>query len=185
MDPFTLSWMVWLVIWLAAWLWSKRSRRRESFSTGAWHTLAFVVAFVLISAHHLTPGMLLYPVVPYLRPFYAIGLFLTVAGLVFSVWARLYLGSNWSASVQVKEQHQLVRSGPYHFVRHPIYTGILAAFLGTALAQDQWRSVLAFVVLVAGVIYKLRLEERFMTETFGETYRDYRRHVRALVPFVY
>lgn len=184
MDPFTLSWMIWLVVWLLAWVWSKRSRRRESFGTGVWHTLAFVAAFVLISAHDLRLGMLYHPLMPYVRPFYGIGLFLTVAGLAFSVWARFFLGSNWSASVQVKDRHELVRSGPYRFVRHPIYTGILIAFLGTALAQDQWRSALAFVLLLAGIVYKLRLEERWMIETFGDAYRDYRKRTRALIPFV-
>lgn len=185
MDPFTLAWMAWLLIWLAAWLWSKRSRRRERLGTGVWHTLAFVAAFTLVSAHHLRPAMFYRTIVPYLHPFYGIGLALTVAGLAFSVWARFQLGSNWSASVQVKEQHQLVRRGPYRFVRHPIYTGILVAFVGTALAQDRWRSLLAVVVMLAGLLYKLRLEERWMTETFGDAYRDYRRHTKALVPFVY
>jgi len=185
MNPFDLAWLVWLLIWIAAWAWSKRAQRREGFASGIWHVLPFMAAVVLISADRLPWSVLYEPVVAYQRAFYTIGLALTVAGLAFSVWARFFLGSNWSAAVQVKTDHQLVRSGPYRFVRHPIYTGILVAFAGTALAQDQWRSVLAVVLLVAGLVYKLRVEERWMTETFGAAYCDYRRHTRALIPFVY
>lgn len=185
MDPMSLAWVVWLLVWMAAWVWSKRARRRETFATGVWHSLAFMVAVVLIMGHPPRPAWLDDPVVPHLDAFQAIGLVMTVAGLAFSLWARFYLGSNWSAAVHVKADHQLVRSGPYRFVRHPIYTGILVAFVGTALAQDRWRSLLAVVVMLAGLLYKLRLEERWMTETFGDAYRDYRRHTKALVPFVY
>lgn len=185
MDPITLAWIVWILVWLVAWAWSKPARRHEGWSTNLWHTLAFMLAVMLISGFDLGLPALRQPVVPYLHAFQAIGLALTVAGLAFSVWARFFLGGNWSAEVQVKADHQLVRSGPYRFVRHPIYTGILFAFLGTALAQDQWRSALALVLMLAGLVYKLRVEERWMTETFGEAYRDYRRHTRALIPFVY
>lgn len=185
MDPITLAWLAWLLIWIAAWAWSKRAARREAFASGIWHALPFMAAVVLITVSFRRMTWLQHTVVAYQPAFYSVGLALTVAGLAFSVWARFLLGSNWSAAVQVKTDHQLVRSGPYRFVRHPIYTGILFAFLGTALAQDQWRSALALVLMLAGLEYKRRVEERWMTETFGEAYRDYRRHTRALIPFVY
>lgn len=185
MDPITLAWLVWLLIWIAAWAWSKRARRRERFATGILHTLPFMAAVVLIVGEFPRVAWLQHQVLAYQRAFYQIGLALTVAGLAFAVLARFFLGSNWSAAVQVKDGHQLVRNGPYRFVRHPIYTGVLVAFLGTVLAQDQWRSLLAFALMLAGLVYKLRMEERFMTETFGDAYREYRRHTKALLPFVY
>jgi protein-S-isoprenylcysteine O-methyltransferase Ste14 len=95
----------------------------------------------------------------------------------------VFLGRNWSATVTVKDQHELIRRGPYRFVRHPIYTGMLLAFLGTAIAQDQWRSLLAFVLVWLALWRKWRLEERFMQETFGEQYAAYRREVPAVVPW--
>lgn len=98
------------------------------------------------------------------------------------VWARVHLGTNWNGSVQVKADHQLVRSGPCRWVRHPIRTGLLTAFLGSGLSLDQRRAVLAFVIVLAGFWYKLRLDERWMIETFGDTYLDYRKHSRALIP---
>jgi protein-S-isoprenylcysteine O-methyltransferase Ste14 len=111
-------------------------------------------------------------------------LLLAVAGIAFTVWARLHLGANWSSEVSVKQDHELVQSGPYAIVRHPIYTGLALAFLGTAIAIGEWRAVIAFVVAVASFWYKLSIEERVMRETFGAAYDDYARKVRALVPFL-
>ena len=121
-------------------------------------------------------------VLPYRAAFYWVGLALTFAGLAFTVWARLRLGTNWSGSVQAKPAHALVRTGPYRWVRHPIYTGMLAALLSNAIALDQWPGLLAFGIVLAGFVYKLRLEERWMIETFGDAYVEYRKHSKALIP---
>ena len=113
-----------------------------------------------------------------------IGTAITAAALSFSAWARMHLGRNWSATVTVKQDHELIRTGPYAIVRHPIYTGVLFGFIGTALAIGQWRGVLAVVIVFVAFWRKLRLEERWMSETFGEEYRRYRARTRALVPFL-
>lgn len=112
------------------------------------------------------------------------GAALTAAGLLFSIWARVHLGSNWSQAVAVKQDHQLIVSGPYAFVRHPIYTGLLTAFLGSAIARDRWRGLLAVVIVAAMLWRKLCLEEVWMQERFGDSYRKYRQRVARLVPFV-
>ena len=108
----------------------------------------------------------------------------TALGLGLSVWARVHIGGNWSAIVTIKRDHALVRDGPYRYVRHPIYTGILLAFVGSALARDEWRGVLATAIAFAALWRKLRLEELWLTEVFGDEYRRYRNEVRALIPFV-
>lgn len=184
MNPFELAWSIWLGIWFVLWAWSKRSRRREKAGTLLLHALPIALAVYLFEGRHL-PVPLYAQVVPYRHALYGAGLALTIAGLAFSVWARLYLGTNWSASVQIKTDHQLVRSGPYRFVRHPIYTGILTGFFGSALALDQWRGLFAFLIVLIALVYKLRLEERWMAETFGDAYADYRRHTGALVPYLF
>jgi len=113
-----------------------------------------------------------------------IGSGVTATGLLFSVWARRHLGSNWSQAVTVKEGHELITSGPYAIVRHPIYTGLLLAFLGSAIARGEWRGLLA-VALVFGVLWrKLKLEEKWMRVQFGESYETYARRVAALLPHV-
>ncbi|MGA7295933.1 MAG: isoprenylcysteine carboxylmethyltransferase family protein [Rhodanobacteraceae bacterium] len=183
MNSFKLAWIIWLLIWVAISFWSKRTRRHEPLLSRAMHMLPLIIAAYLLAMPNAA-GLLGEPVMPRLVWFHSAGLVLTWGGLAFSVWARLYLGSNWSASVQVKQDHELVRSGPYRYVRHPIYTGMLTGFLGCALALDQWRGLLALAIVLAGFIYKLRLEERWMLETFGEAYADYRRHSHALIPFV-
>ena len=112
------------------------------------------------------------------------GVLLVAAGLGFSVWARIHLGRNWSAEVVVKQDHALIRSGPYRCVRHPIYSGMLLAFLGMALAFGEWRALLALALVFASLARKSRIEEGFMRETFPE-YTEYQRETRALIPFVY
>lgn len=184
MNPFFTAWVVWLLIWALIGSWSKRAQRRESRLSWMLHMLPLAIGAWLLAASHVNSALDA-PIYPRYPAFCWIGLVLTWGGLAFSVWARLYLGSNWSASVQIKQEHELVRTGPYRFVRHPIYTGMLTAFLGSALALDQWRGLLALLIVLAGIVYKLRLEERWMVETFGDAYRDYRAHSSALLPFVY
>jgi protein-S-isoprenylcysteine O-methyltransferase Ste14 len=113
------------------------------------------------------------------------GLALTAAGCAFAIWARLLLGGNWSASVTVKQDHQLMRRGPYAIVRHPIYSGFLLGLAGTALALGEWRGIAGLALAFIGWLTKSRTEEAFMTAQFGAGYTEYQRRVKALVPFVY
>jgi protein-S-isoprenylcysteine O-methyltransferase Ste14 len=112
------------------------------------------------------------------------GAAVAVAGFLFTVWAREHLGRNWSGIVTVKQDHELVVTGPYALVRHPIYTGLLLAFAGTALARSEWRGVSAVVIASLALWRKLTLEERWMQEQFAQQYRAYKHRVAALVPFV-
>ncbi len=84
----------------------------------------------------------------------------------------------------MKENHELVREGPYRWIRHPIYTGILLGFVGSAIARDEWRGVLAVVIAGAALWRKLRMEERWMLGLFGEQYEQYRRDTWALIPYL-
>jgi protein-S-isoprenylcysteine O-methyltransferase Ste14 len=108
-----------------------------------------------------------------------------VAGLLFAIWAREHLGRNWSRSVTIKQAHELITTGPYGVVRHPIYTGILAGFLGTAIALSQVRGLVAFVFIFVILCVKLRMEEQWMRSQFGETYATYAHRTAVLVPYVF
>jgi protein-S-isoprenylcysteine O-methyltransferase Ste14 len=114
----------------------------------------------------------------------AIGLLLFAVGLCFAVWARIHIGRNWGAPMTQKDEPELVTSGPYHLVRHPIYSGILVAGFGTATALS-WVWLIA--VLLAGLyfVYSATVEERFMTEQFPDAYPAYKRSTKMLVPFIF
>jgi protein-S-isoprenylcysteine O-methyltransferase Ste14 len=112
------------------------------------------------------------------------GVVLFALGLGFAIWARVHIGRNWGAPMTQKDEPELVTSGPYHLVRHPIYSGILVAGFGTALALS-WSWMIA--VALAGVyfLYSATVEERNMTEQFPETYREYKRSTKMLLPFIF
>ncbi len=107
---------------------------------------------------------------------------LTAAGIAFAIWARFYLGQNWSSAVSIKVGHQLIRTGPYCWVRHPIYSGILLALVGTALARVKPVGVLAIALFWLGFWIKSRMEERFRCKTFGQEYEEYSRTTGVLPP---
>jgi protein-S-isoprenylcysteine O-methyltransferase Ste14 len=113
-----------------------------------------------------------------------IGLGLTLTGIAFTIWARVTLGRNWSGIVEVKQNHELVRRGPYIIVRHPIYSGALLAMLGTAIAFGEWRGYLGFAIALFTWKAKSLTEERFMGQQFGEAYARYKAEVKALIPGV-
>ena len=108
-----------------------------------------------------------------------------VAGLLFAVWAREHLGRNWSRSVTIKQNHELITTGPYAAIRHPIYTGILAGFLGTAIALSEVRGFIALVLIFLILWVKLHMEEQWMRSQFGETYVTYAHQTVALVPYLF
>lgn len=110
------------------------------------------------------------------------GICFVALGLGVSVLARVWLGGNWSGTVTLNQVHELIRTGPYRFVRHPIYTGLLLAVLGSAIAENEWRGLLGFAVIVLAFVHKLGIEERFLTQQFGDSYTRYRQEVPALIP---
>jgi protein-S-isoprenylcysteine O-methyltransferase Ste14 len=177
-------WLVWLIYWFVASGSSKPAQWIETRASRAAHVVPLVIAAALVGLPQFVPHVLHGRLLPWSPARSWAGVAVLAAGLAFSVWARLHIGRNWSGMVTVKEGHELVRTGPYRYVRHPIYTGIILGFLGTTIAIAQWRSLIALVLAVASLVRKLRLEERRMSETFPE-YEAYRRETAALFPFIY
>ena len=114
----------------------------------------------------------------------ALGIAVCVCGLGFAVWARLHLGRNWGQPMTLKEGHELVTSGPYGYVRHPIYTGILAALAGSAVVTGALPLV-ALVLIGTYFVISARAEEKIMAQQFPEQYPGYKKKTKALVPFVW
>lgn len=181
-----LLWITWLVYWGRSAADVKPAARHESKWSRASYIIPIVIASILLSIPAIAGGGFLFSrFLPKGIDAFWPGVILIAAGLGFSVWARRHLGRNWSGTVQVKQDHQLICHGPYRLVRHPIYTGILVAFLGTAVEVGTWGGILAVLIAVGSFWRKLTLEENFMRETFGSAYEEYRARTAALIPYLF
>ena len=178
-----LLWFAWAVYWMVSSIRIKAAVRRESTASRLAHVVPLVVGGVLIGWRDMPWRALNLRLWPHSLLAWGIGLALLVAGLAFAVWARVHLGRNWSGSVTVKEGHELIRSGPYACVRHPIYTGLITAVLGTAIISGTLRAALGLVIITVSLLRKLRTEEAFMRDTFPGEYQRYCAQVPALLPF--
>ncbi len=182
---FPAMWLAWAAYWWALSRSVKATARREPVFSRLLHIVPLVLAVVLLWRPGFAIPVLGERFMPLaLWPFWT-GAALTLAGLLFAVWARVHIGRNWSGIVTVKEGHELITSGPYRFVRHPIYTGLLLAVAGSALARGDWSAVLAFALVFLALWRKLKIEERWMREHFGDLYQTYIQRAAALIPFVF
>lgn len=170
------------VLWLAFWAYWGFSALGAKHGTRSWRgmplravlAIALILLFTLVNPGSLEVHGTLLPV---------IGIALVVAGFAFAVWARVHIGRNWGMPMTIKDEPELVTSGPYRLVRHPIYTGILTAIVGTALAVNL---VALAVAVVAGVffIYSATVEEKNLVAIFPRAYQAYRARTKMLIPFV-
>ena len=178
-------WLCWGMYWWILSRTAKATARKESLSSRVTYILPLALAVYLLMARDIPIEILRHRFFPRAPWTFALGSTLTAAGVLFTVWARRHIGTNWSATVTIKEGHELVTTGPYAIVRHPIYAGLLLALVGTALAIAEWRAILAIALALVSFVRKLRLEERWMRQQFGESYRVYCQRTDALVPFVW
>ncbi|WP_322048843.1 isoprenylcysteine carboxylmethyltransferase family protein [Paraburkholderia sp. J67] len=179
-----VPWLLWLAYWIATAQAVKTTARKEARGTRTWQSIPLIAggAFVILPDPTLAS---LLPDWSQLGVAQWAGFAIVLAGLLFSVWARVHLGTNWSVSVTLKEGHELIRSGPYALVRHPIYTGCLLALVGSAVIGGTWRGVLGVALIFASLAFKVRVEESWLTGHFGDAYARYRREVAALIPGIY
>jgi protein-S-isoprenylcysteine O-methyltransferase Ste14 len=177
-------WLGWILYWIIAAGNVKETRWHEPRHERIRHSLPFLIAFGLIIVPGWRLGVLGYRFLPDTSILPLIGTAIVALALGFACWARVHLGRNWSGTITLKEDHALITTGPYAFVRHPIYTGILFGFVGTALAIGEWRGLLAIVSILIGIEVRCSAEERKMRETFPN-YDDYVRRTKRLVPFIY
>jgi len=178
----TALWIAWMVYWFLSALGARRNERGESLGQRLRTTVVLAVGTYLIFAPVAPLGPLNRRFVAEFLAIRAVALGMVVAGLAITVWARRHLGQFWSARVMLKEGHELIQSGPYARVRHPIYSGIFLAMLGTALFVGQWRALLGAAVFFAGHSLKARQEESLLAGQFGAAYEEYRERTGSLLP---
>jgi protein-S-isoprenylcysteine O-methyltransferase Ste14 len=177
------AWVLLCVVWIPGYFMMKRTLRTPVIRTQMVTTAVIVLSFCLLFTPKLSGihGSGATPISVALAIF---GDILCITSILFAIWARLTLGRNWSGVVAtVKDDHELVQSGPYAFVRHPIYTGFLFAMVGTALATGTIASYLAPMVGLVGFLLRIRIEEALMTAQFPNAYPEYKLRTKSLIPF--
>jgi len=177
-----VGWLSFWIYWLAAA--TRVKGTRPDASETRWQLqLGLRVVIVLVILILLRLRIFRVRAIPHAPALLAIGLLLFVAGLALAVWARLHIGRNWGLPMSEKADPELITNGPYHLIRHPIYSGLILAMLGTALAISLYWLIVA--PIVGGYfIYSARTEERYMTELFPDAYPAYKSHTKMLIPFL-
>jgi protein-S-isoprenylcysteine O-methyltransferase Ste14 len=178
------AWILFAGVWLVSAFFTKRAARPATVRDIATQRILLGGVYVLLFLGKLRLGVLDEPFLPASTLTALAGLALTVLGIAGAFWARFHLGRNWSSDPSVKQGHELIETGPYGVVRHPIYSGMLLAFLGTAIAHVELRGLVAVAVGLTAFFLKARVEERLMIGEFGAAYRDYMRRVKMLIPSV-
>jgi len=182
---FPVMWLAYIVYWRMMADDVKGDERREQGGSRLLRLLLMIVVLVLLGVQRIQLGVLDRRFLADSMRWYWIGAVVTACGLLFSICGRHALGRNWSRAVTIKQDHELITRGPYKLVRHPIYTGLLTALLGSALALGEWRGLVAVALAFVILLRKLRLEEQWMRTQFGEPYEQYSARVRALVPYIF
>ncbi len=181
-SPMWISGALWAwfeIYWTIKARGAAASKSAEPPKSRAVHTRLFMAAILLYFLG--VPG-LNGTVITGVRWLVAIGAAVQAGGLWFAIWSRKTLGKHWSGELTVKEGHEIVKTGPYRFIRHPIYTGILGMGLGTAVTSNSWHAFLGFAVMSFAYGRKIRMEERWLVDAFGAPYADYKKSTWALVP---
>ena len=175
-------WAVFVVYWFIASFFVRPTSRRDSSGVRLVQIVLLAPAIVLLSNPATRLGFLGRH---FVRPTVftaAVGFLLTACGIGIAIWARYHIGRYWSSNVTLKTHHKLIQTGPYAAIRHPIYSGLLLAFLGTALAIGEWRGLLAVVLILISHSWKARREEELLKSLFGREYEDYRKRTGFIFP---
>ncbi len=178
------SWILLLFVWFYTGRNTKITVRKEKLSSRILYLSLVFCSFGLVYYHGLTVGFLGLRFLPSTPLVSSIGLLVNAAGILFAVFARIKLGGNWSATVTLKQDHELIQSGPYSITRHPIYTGFLFGHAGAVIVLGEIRGLIGWVLLLLAMSIKAGKEEEFMRSRFPQ-YEEYRKKVRKFIPFVY
>ena len=175
-----IIWLIFIAVWFVGILTAKRTLRRGWI--GIWWRVAIIASVILALHYHLLDGRSYLSGVVQSPALNILGLMLTAAGVALAIWARFYLGRNWGMPLAIKESPELVTTGPYAYIRNPIYTGVLMALLGSSFIIWWWAVIFVWSALY--FIYAARGEEKIMLREFPDTYPAYKARTKMLVPFI-
>jgi len=177
-----VPWIVFVLYWIVSAIRTRDTLQTESFASRYAILLIEAAGFVLLFRHSAGIGFLGNRVMHRTLASAIVGSILTWMGIGLAIWARYHLAEYWSARITIKEDHQLIRTGPYTRLRHPIYSGIVLAAIGSAVVIDQWRCVLGVCLVLMGYCIKARKEETMLTQQFGDAFREHQKHAGFLIP---
>jgi protein-S-isoprenylcysteine O-methyltransferase Ste14 len=179
------SWIVVGLVWLPGYFFTKRTAERPDRARQLGAHLFLIVGAALVFYSSKLGPVLSARITPKASVFEQIGLALDLIGILFTIWARLTLGRNWSNVMTLKENHELVQTGPYSIVRHPIYVGLLLGALGTAMTMGALAAYLGVILLLIGYLIRIQSEDALMAEQFPDTHPTYRQRTRKLIPYLW
>ena len=185
LTPFEVArglWILFALYWLVSALKRKKTKQREAIGQRLAYILPLVGVFYLLYNPRIDIEWLAKYFVPHTLEAQWAGVAVMVFGLGIACWARVHLGTNWSGVVTLKEGHELIRTGPYRNIRHPIYTGILIGFLGNAIVGGQVRGLIAMAAVWLSFYIKARREEKFLAQEFGLKFEEHTQHTGMFLP---
>jgi protein-S-isoprenylcysteine O-methyltransferase Ste14 len=175
-------WILFLAYWAIGAMKTRKTVSKESFASRYGVLFLEVLGFVLLFSDLVEIGLLENHLFPQTDALAVAGVIFTWVGIGLALWARWHLGQYWSARVTLKEDHQLIRTGPYASFRHPIYSGLILAGIGGVLAIDRWRCVAGLILILCGYVIKARKEESVLSQQFGDAFREHCRRTGFLLP---
>jgi protein-S-isoprenylcysteine O-methyltransferase Ste14 len=189
MDPLAKNiistcWGAFCVVWLLAAIFTKRAVYRENIARRLRYMIPILLGWLLVSRGYRLEPPFNIRIIPHTDAILVAAAILCICGLGLCLWARAVLGRNWSGTVTLKENHELIVRGPYQLVRHPIYTGLLAMLAATAIEQGHIAGMIGLVLVFASFWIKLSDEEEVMVKQFPDQYAAYRERVKRIIPFI-
>lgn len=182
----TVTWLLVLTYWFISGLNAKKVKNQEPlFKRFVQYWLPLIIAVLLLGpGEWFGHSWLRENFIEHTDLVGTIGLSISLTGAIIACTSRYPLGKNWSLSVQEKEDHRLVQNGIYKLVRHPIYTGLLFLFLGNVIIVGDYRGIIAILIVFISFWFKLKKEEKLLSETFGLRYIEYKKRTKALIPYL-
>ena len=177
-------WGVFIVVWLLAAISTKRTVYRESRAQRLRYMIPIMIGCYLLFRGYRLPYPFNVRIIPHIDAILVTAAALCICGVGLCFWARAVLGRNWSGTVTLKENHELIVNGPYRLVRHPIYTGLLAMIFATMTQQGRLAGIMGFILIFVSLWIKSSSEEELMRKQFPDQYAAYRKRVKRIIPFL-
>lgn len=188
MSAYSVVVVLWGIFWaywfISALLTRSQIKRRQSSIYRWLDWVLMILGFWILLSHAVTFSPLLWKFLPDNIGVKLIGIVILFSSLSFAIWVRIYLGQYWSGRIMIKVDHKLVRTGPYKMVRHPIYSGVLLGVIGSVIVIGDLVALIAFVLILADLLVKTWKEEKILVEEFGPAYIQYKKEVKALIPYI-